>query len=516
MFTLTASPIDPAPLKEALQRPEAGACVTFEGRVRNTNEGRGVTRLEYEAFEAVAKAEGDRILEEARRRFQLIEVSCVHRIGTLAIGDMAVWVGASAGHRDAAFAACRYIIDEVKRRVPIWKKEHYTDGDSGWVNCEQPGASAVSLQPAETLTESAYYARQMRLPLVGEAGQKKLGESRVLIIGVGGLGCPAAQYLAAAGVGTIGICDGDRVDASNLHRQVLFGPADIGAPKAERAAERLRALNPFIKVEVHTDRLTCDNALALFEPYDVILDCTDNFEAKFLINDAAVLTHTPAVFAALHQFEGQLQVYLPDQSTPCLRCQWPEMPEPDCVGTCADVGILGAVPGVFGALQAMEALKILLDLPGAGLRGAVVMHDLLAGDTLKANNIRNPDCPVCGERPVIDTLDVRNYGGDEGVEIHLDHRGMEALAGFQIIDVREPGESRDHPIDGVGVIELSAGRFEQDTLPFSTDQRCLLCCTRGLRSRYLARRLRARGYANVYSLKGGIAALQASHRPASR
>ncbi|MCC6695631.1 MAG: ThiF family adenylyltransferase [Candidatus Hydrogenedentes bacterium] len=503
MFALSTSPIDARALQDAMRRPEAGAFVCFEGWVRNTNEGRTVTLLEYEAFEAVACSEGSHILHEARERFGLLDARCAHRVGALAIGDMAVWVGVVSGHRGEAFAACRYIIDEVKKRVPIWKKEHYSDGDSGWVNCECHCGAEVHVH-AEPVTEAQLYARQVCLPEVSQEGQDRLRRGRVLIVGAGGLGCPAALYLAAAGVGEIGICDSDTVDASNLHRQILFGIQDIGAPKAERAVDRIKSMYPFTIFTPYPERLTDKNAMEMFCKHDIILDCTDNFEVKFLINDAAVLSKKSAVFASIYQWEGQVQVYQPGTETPCLRCQWPDMPEPDCVRTCAEAGVLGAVPGVFGAMQALEALKLLLGRPA--LPG-LLLFDLLSGQPHRAGLKRSASCPVCGTNPTIRSVDPANYGDGLDVEVEGAGEGNGTFDGFEVIDIREPQEIRERPLAGLKSTAIPASRFEQDSLPLSTDGRYLLCCAHGARSKYLARRLRARGYPHVFSLKGGAEAL---------
>src|SRR5687767_5633111 len=231
-FSFSASPIDAAALAAPLARPDAGGFASFEGRVRNANEGRAVTALEYEAFEELAVAEGARIVEDAIGRHGALAARCVHRLGRLEVGDVAVWIGAVAPHRAEAFAACRDIIDAVKHRLPIWKKEHYADGDSGWVNCAHPEGTHV--RPC-----AFDYARQAALPEVGARGQARLAESTVLVVGAGGLGCAALASLAGAGVGELLIVDHDRVQASNLHRQPLFTVADVGRPKAEAAAGRL-------------------------------------------------------------------------------------------------------------------------------------------------------------------------------------------------------------------------------------------------------------------------------------
>ena len=261
-FSFSSNTLRPESCREALCDPAAGGYASFEGWVRDHNDGRRVRRLEYEAFEALAIKEGSRIVQQAIEKFGVSRAACVHRVGDLAVGELAVWVGVSAAHRQEAFAACRYIIDEVKHRVPIWKKEHYEDGDSGWVNCERCAEVAVDHvhdggmphahdehQDTATTGFAHDYSRQVALPEVGQAGQQRIRNASVLVIGAGGLGVPALQYLAAAGVGRIGILDGDVVEASNLHRQPLYGVADIGRPKAVAAADRLRSLNRDVRCD---------------------------------------------------------------------------------------------------------------------------------------------------------------------------------------------------------------------------------------------------------------------------
>ena len=310
-FEFSSRNLDALALRRSLEDPACGGYAAFEGWVRNLNEGREVRRLEYEAFESLAVREGERIIEEARIQFGVTNARCVHRIGDLPLGEIAVWVGVSAPHRDEAFRACRYIIDEVKHRVPIWKKEHYVDGDSGWVNCERCAADATTATlghashphqhehghhhehhhrhahghaaPANTLSPD--YSRQMALPEVGADGQQRLQSAKVAVIGAGGLGVPVLQYLAGAGIGELVIVDGDRLEASNLHRQTWYALADCGEMKATLAARRVHALNPTVKATAHTERLTNTSAEALLQGCDLILDCTDNFASKFLLND---------------------------------------------------------------------------------------------------------------------------------------------------------------------------------------------------------------------------------------
>ena len=514
-FRFTTRGIDTAAARAALADPASGGYAAFEGWVRDLNDGREVEHLEYEAFEPLALREGERILAEACERFGVTHVACVHRLGDLAIGDLAVWVGASAPHRDEAFRACRFIIDEVKHRVPIWKKEHYVDGDSGWVNCERCATAPRAHDhyhphdhdhphdhgPAHRNPGalSPDYSRQIALREVGAAGQAKLQAAAVLVVGAGGLGVPVLQFLAAAGVGRLGIVDHDRLEASNLHRQTLYALADCGAPKAELAAARLAALNPQVRLDAHVTRIDAANAATLLAPYDIIVDCSDNFATKFLLNDAALALGRIAVFASVYQYEGQLQVVDPRREPACLRCVWPAATRDGLVGNCAEAGVLGPVPGALGTLQALEVLKILLDLPGR-LGAEVLMIDLLSLTTQRVRARRSPDHPLHGR------------GGPEaavpaGIDVEYDSITAAEDAGFQVIDIREPAESAATPLTARRAQQLPLG--ELLSAPLDPDGRLLLVCARGVRSHAAAEALRARGIPGAYSLRGGAAALRA-------
>jgi adenylyltransferase/sulfurtransferase len=521
-FSFSSAPIDTARGREALADPACGGYVTFEGWVRDHNEGRAVRRLEYEAYAALAEREGERIVAEAIAKYGVQHAACVHRIGDLGLGEMAVWVGVSSRHRAEAFAACRYIIDEVKHRVPIWKKEHYVDGDSGWVNCErcaQPGEHAshsptpAVARPHEHAHAHAHahtaeaqahaapdFARQIALPEVGAAGQLRLREGSVLVIGAGGLGVPVLQYLAAAGVGRIGIVDGDVVEASNLHRQPLYGVADIGKSKATVAAARLRQLNPEATFAVHAERANADNLAEWLARYDLVVDCSDNFATKFTVNDAAVILGKPAVFASVYQYEGQLQVYLPREDWPCLRCLWPEAPRDGLVGNCAQAGVLGPVPAALGAMQAMQALKILLGLP---VESAPALHvfDLLGMHwrTLKA--ARNPACDHSPRDLQADAID------PAALELEYPDLAAARASGLTLVDIREPWErAMDDPVEQIEW-HLPLSAFLQGAAALPPEGRYLIVCAHGVRSLALAEHLRSLGYPAVYSLVGGLAAV---------
>lgn len=507
-FLFSTVPVELAALRSGLADPAAGGYAAFEGWVRNHNEGLAVTRLEYEAFEALAVKEGERIVQEAQRRFPILKASCVHRVGALGIGELAVWVGVSAPHRDEAFAACRYIIDEVKHRLPIWKKEHYVNGDSGWVNCERCAEHAQEPtpqpSPANGRGSGPDYSRQIALKDIGAAGQARLRAGSVLVVGAGGLGVPVLSYLAGAGVGTIGIVDGDVLDASNLHRQPLYSFSDAGKPKAELAAARLRALNPDVDIRVHAERLDAGNVSRLLDGYALAIDCSDNFATKFLLNDACVLANKPAIFASVYQYEGQLQVFRPDIDSACLRCLWPESTRDGIVGNCAEAGVLGPVPGVLGSLQAIEALKLLLDLPGQ-LAGELLLLDLT---TYEIRRIRAPRAPECrsGSCARISAIE-DDEAPVEDLEVSFGSLDRARSAGFRIVDIREPREVAVAPMTGVPYVHIPMGALLADPHTLEPEQRYLLVCARGARSLAVAQELRHQGMQRVFSLRGGIAAL---------
>ena len=246
------------------------------------------------------------------------------------------------------------------------------------------------------------YSRQIILPYVGGKGQRKLLASKVLLIGAGGLGSPAGLYLAAAGVGTLGLVDFDVVDLSNLHRQILHHTDDVGRAKTESAAETIRALNPDVRVILHQEQLTSENGLEMFSQYDVIVDGSDNFPTKYLANDACVLLGKPLVLGAVFQFDGQVSVFLPGEG-PCYRCLFPTPPPPGAVPSCQEAGVFGAVPGVIGCIQATETIKLLLGL-GKTLAGRFLVFDALSIKFLEVQMKRNPRCPVCGENPTVTEL----------------------------------------------------------------------------------------------------------------
>ena len=492
-FEFTRSPIDPIALAAPLAADAAGGFASFEGRVRNRNEGRTVTGLDYEAYEELALTEGAGIVESARARHGAVAARCVHRLGALAVGEVAVWVGVTGAHRAEAFAACREIIDAIKHRLPVWKREHYTDGGHQWVNCEHAAVPGASFD----------YSRQMALPEVGAAGQERLAQASVVVVGAGGLGCAVLAALAGAGVGTIHVVDHDRVEASNLHRQPLFTFADVGHPKAAAAAARLAAFNPSIRVIAHDCRFEAAEPESLVAGADVLVDCSDNFAAKFQVNDVAMRAAKPAVIASVYQYEGQLQVVRADDGGSCLRCQWPEATRDGVVGNCRQAGVLGPVPAVLGNLQAMEVLKLLLDLPGQ-LRDELLLVDLLDLGQRRLSAPRHAGCAGGCVRLAAPEAraGVADVGGID-VEMPL---AAAAASGFRIVDIREPWECQAEPIGLAGHAAVPLARLLEGDLPIDAGERYLLVCAHGVRSRAAAEALRAAGRENVWSLRGGLAA----------
>jgi molybdopterin/thiamine biosynthesis adenylyltransferase/rhodanese-related sulfurtransferase len=342
------------------------------------------------------------------------------------------------------------------------------------------------------------YSRQILLKEIGPQGQASLTQARVLVVGLGGLGSPVMQYLAGAGVGYLGLIDADVLDASNLHRQPIYGLADVGKPKAELARAAIAAINPAVQVETHAARFNADNALDLVRRHDVVVDCSDNFRTKYLINDAAVLAQKPAVFASVYQYEGQLQVYKPDPKHACLRCLWPDAIADGVVGNCAEAGVLGPVPGAFGTLQALLTLKILLQM-GGQLEGELLLLDFMNFSSLKIHASRRSECraPECAHILALEREDL-------GIEAAWDSLAAAAARGFDVIDIRTAEEVAERPAAArhIPMHELLAN---PDLLADSRQP--LLVCATGKRSLAAALILRKRGLI-VRSLAGGLRNLE--------
>jgi adenylyltransferase/sulfurtransferase len=338
------------------------------------------------------------------------------------------------------------------------------------------------------------YSRQILLKEIGAPGQATLGRSRVLVVGAGGLGSPVLQYLAGAGVGCLGVVDADTLEASNLHRQPIYALADAGQSKAALALAAVKRINPDVRVESHTLRLDANNALALIQDYDIVVDCSDNFRTKFLINDAAVLAHRPAVFASVYQYEGQLQVYKPEPRHACLRCLWPDAVADGVVGNCAEAGVLGPVPGTFGALQALLTLKILLGLSGQ-LDGELLLLDFMNFSSIKLKAPRRAEChaPDCAH--------IRGMAREDAdLEVVLHSLADATQRGFEVIDIRTAEEFAARP---TAARHIAMPILLADPGPLPPGREFLLVCASGKRSLAAARELRKRGLA-ARSLAGGL------------
>jgi adenylyltransferase/sulfurtransferase len=343
------------------------------------------------------------------------------------------------------------------------------------------------------------YSRQLLLKEIGAAGQAALERARVLIVGLGGLGSPVLQYLAGAGVGYLGLVDADNLDPSNVHRQPIYALADAGKLKIDLARAAINRINPSVHIETHAETFNADNALQLTRSYDLIIDCTDNFRTKYLINDAAVLAQRPAVFASVYQYEGQLQVYKPQAEHACLRCLWPDATADGVVGNCAEAGVLGPVPGAFGALQALLAIKILLGISGQ-LDGELLLLDFMNFSSLKLKAPRRAECRAPGCAHIHDLP-----REERDLEIELQSLEEAAAHGLEVIDIRTAEEFAAEPSMGKH-IPMPTLLADPGVLP--SGRPVLLVCASGRRSLAAARELRKRGVV-VRSLSGGLQKLEA-------
>jgi molybdopterin/thiamine biosynthesis adenylyltransferase/rhodanese-related sulfurtransferase len=379
-------------------------------------------------------------------------------------------------------------------------------------------AHADRLLPPLDAQELQHYSRHLLIPQIGRTGQQRLKAARVIIVGAGGLGSPLALYLAAAGVGTLGIVDFDHVDRSNLHRQVLYGTEDVGTPKLDAATRRLRSLNPHVTVVPHAVCLTADNALDVLRPYDLVVDGTDNFATRYLVNDACVLLGKPNVYAAIFRFEGLLSVFAHGDG-PCYRCLYPEPPPPDLVPSCAEGGVLGVLPGIVGALQAAEAIKLLAGI-GDSLSGRLLQFDALSMRMREFTVQRDPHCPVCGSEPTLRTLidyDEFCAGPSETTVVEeIDAAGLQRLLAApgapMLIDVRNADEAAIARIDGARLIPLPELEGALHGLDLHTPVICY--CQAGVRSERAGRLLMHHGFTQVRHLRGGIQAWLAARQPA--
>ena len=344
------------------------------------------------------------------------------------------------------------------------------------------------------------------MPEVGIDGQRRLKAAHVLCIGAGGLGSPAALYLAAAGVGTIGIVDFDDVDLSNLQRQILHGTKDIGRSKLKSARDRLRDANPNIEVELHECRFSSENASELVARYDLVVDGSDNFPTRYLSNDVCVFARRPNIYGSIFRFDGQSTVFAPHLGGPCYRCLFPEPPAPGTIPNCAEAGVLGVLPGIIGMVQAIEAIKLILGV-GEPLIGRLLHFEALKMKFRELKLRRDPQCPVCGDAPTITApIDYEQFCGIAAdvpaISVHDLKRKRDAREAIQLIDVREPFEFEIARIDGAKLIPL--GQLANRLHELKQNGQTVVHCHTGMRSAQAVQMLRQTGFTNVYNLEGGI------------
>ncbi|MEC8952249.1 MAG: molybdopterin-synthase adenylyltransferase MoeB [Acidobacteriota bacterium] len=377
------------------------------------------------------------------------------------------------------------------------------------------GSAVVESRTTPELSneEVQRYSRHLIMPEVGMDGQRKLKSARVLCIGAGGLGSPAAMYLAAAGVGQLGIVDFDVVDYSNLQRQILHGTPDVGRSKLQSAKDRLRAINPGVHVETYETALSSENALQLLEPYDVVVDGTDNFPTRYLVNDACVLLGKPNAYGSIFRFEGQASVFAL-KGGPCYRCLYPEPPPPGLVPSCAEGGVLGVLPGIIGTIQATEAIKILIGV-GEPLVGRFLIFDALRMRFRELKLRRDVDCPVCGDQPTVrELVDYEQFCGVtttpqavvsiKEASVESLKRRLDAGDDFLLLDVREPQEHQICAIPGSTLIPL--GDLPSRLVELEGGREIVVHCKSGVRSAKAVKLLQEAGFVDAANLKGGILA----------
>jgi adenylyltransferase/sulfurtransferase len=377
-------------------------------------------------------------------------------------------------------------------------------------------ASIPDVKPEAVLSndEILRYSRHLIMPEVGMEGQQKLKAARVLCIGAGGLGSPLALYLTAAGVGTLGIVDFDVVDYTNLQRQIIHTTSDVGRPKLDSAAEKLKSINPFINLKTFETKLTSANALEIFREFDIVADGTDNFPTRYLVNDACVLTGKPNVYGSIFRFEGQASVFATKQG-PCYRCLYPEPPPPGLVPSCAEGGVLGILPGLVGVIQATETIKMILG-QGDPLIGRLLLVDALGMKFRELKLRRNPECPACGKNPTVTKLiDYNEFCGIRGEEapapttevpavtVEELKRKLEAKEDIFVLDVREPHEYQICNINGY---LIPVGDLPKRVHELDSSREIVAHCRSGVRSAKAVNFLRSAGFKKVYNLTGGILA----------
>jgi adenylyltransferase/sulfurtransferase len=399
-----------------------------------------------------------------------------------------------------------------------------TDADTLTIVPSIAGGSATLTEPiageapnpSDDLTneEILRYSRHLIMPEVGKEGQLKLKNAKVLLVGAGGLGAPLGLYLAAAGIGRIGLVDFDVVDHTNLHRQVIHGTKDVGRKKLDSAADRMRDINPNVRLDLHEIALTSENAFAVMEPYDIIVDGTDNFPTRYLVNDACVLLGKPNVYGSIFRFEGQATVFA-YPGGPCYRCSYPEPPPPGLVPSCAEGGVLGILPGMIGVIQATETVKLILGI-GEPLIGRLLRYDALEMRFREYKVRRDPHCPVCGDSPTVTRLiDYQQFCGIPQQVTHTEpakgeidvtevKQKIDRGADFVLVDVREPHEYQIASIPQAKLIPL--GELGRRLGELDPDDEIVVHCKSGGRSAKAVEFLRQQGFKDVSNMRGGILA----------
>jgi len=358
------------------------------------------------------------------------------------------------------------------------------------------------------------YSRHLILPEVGLAGQKRIKATSVLCIGAGGLGSPIAMYLAAAGIGRLGLVDFDTVDFSNLQRQIIHGTEDVGRHKGESARDTLKSINPGVEVVLHSVRLSAENAMDIIRQYDIVVDGTDNFPTRYLTNDACVLLKKPNIYGSIFRFEGQASVFAPHLGGPCYRCLYPEPPPPGMVPSCAEGGVLGVLPGIIGCIQSTEILKLAIG-KGTSLVGRLVLFNALDMKFKELKLRRDPECPLCGDKPTIkELIDYEQFCGipaepvnpavnpDEVTVRDMKKALDDPKLGIKVIDVREPDEHQIAHIDGVPLFPLST--LPQKFTDLDPNTQYYIHCKSGVRSMKALNFLREQGFKYLKNVKGGI------------
>ena len=417
-----------------------------------------------------------------------------------------------------------YVNDEDIRsrdakQTPLTDRDEVTivpavAGGSEIATDEETATATGTTEATLSNEEIERYSRHLIIPDVGIAGQRKLKAASVLLVGTGGLGSPLALYLAAAGVGRLGLVDFDIVDVTNLQRQVIHTTADVGRPKLDSASEKIRAINPHVRIDTYETLLTSENALDIIRPYDIVVDGTDNFPTRYLVNDACVLLGKPNVYGSIYRFEGQASVFHAAEG-PCYRCLYPEPPPPGLVPSCAEGGVIGVLPGLVGLIQATETVKLILGI-GKPLVGRLLLVNALDMKFREMKLRKDPDCPICGERPTIDRLiDYQEFcgiGTAPAVVLESEETiGAREVAekigrgdDFVLVDVREPHEWEIARIPGARLVPL--GDLEYHVHEFDRDADIVVHCKTGIRSAKATKFLREAGFRRVRNLTGGIRA----------